>query len=146
MNKSDKLKIYQTVLEKIRDSLPCDKAAHFYGNKLCYSCIAERALKGISKPWEPSEERDAPFKLDEMPVGCYYAIVSGYHDYYGVGFKIVSTTTKVNLEAKSPWDVLPKESIQVYCKQMPASLVVAGSILEIEILKKGGYKIIRKIR
>lgn len=143
----NKLRLYQAVLEDIRDNLGCDSMAHRCNNP-CYSCIAEKALKGMTDPWEKSEERDASLRLDEITVGRYYALISGYHDYYGAGFELIPSTTKIKLKAKSAWDVLPrKKTLHVYTKQIPnVDGNSAGTILEIEVLEKGGYKIIRKIR
>lgn len=155
MDNAQKLKLYEAVLEDIRDHLQCDEIAHRCDNP-CYSCIAARALEGLDDPWEQGEPRNAPFQVDEMPAGRYYALISGYHDHYGVGFELVPTTAKVHLKAKSPWDIIPKNgtSIHAYCKDKPSdkmgnpqnTSLSAGALLEIEILSKGGYNIIKQLR
>lgn len=151
---AQKLKLFTAVLEDLRDRGRCDEMNH-RNNLLCWTCIAEKALKGVPDPWMKSEGRHAPFQLDEMPAGRYYALISGYHDWYGVGFELVPIGTKINLKADSPWSMLPKnKSTHAYSKTCPDeklgrqnnTSLSAGCLLEIEILATGGYNIIQMLR
>lgn len=151
---AEKLKLFTAVLEDLRDHGGCDEMRH--RNKLpCYSCIAERALKGVPDPWIQGESRNAPFQLDEMPAGRYYALISGYHDWYGVGFHLMPITAKINVNVKNVWDMMPKNKrVDAYSKDCPSdklgrqnnTSLSAGCLLEIEVLATGGYNIIQMLR
>jgi hypothetical protein len=56
---AEKIKMYESLLEDIRDNYDCDNDAHRY-NGHCRCCMAARALKGVD-PWYGGED-EYPFE------------------------------------------------------------------------------------
>ena len=149
MDDKAKLKLYKKVLEDIRDHLECEEWGHDKKPLTCYRCIANQALQGIRDPWGLCAEADAPFNVDEMPVGHYYALISGYDDRHGVCFELATTDVKINL--KETYRPFPKEKCIHACSKQTPDIKdgkgnSAGRIIKIEIEETGGYKIIKVIR
>lgn len=92
--------------------------------------------------------------VDELPEGRYIAYVSGYRDEGLVGFHLQPANEDFNLKNHFPFED-NDTSIYAETEVMPDSVLISelgkvnicgGNVIEIEIVKPIGYKVLKVMR
>lgn len=139
---AEKLRLYRELLRDIRDNYDCDETDPRYHQTQCRACKAKMILED-KDPWGRDIQT---FHLDELPAGKYVAYVGGYRDEGVVSYELVPKGTAINLKNHVPFD--RNLSIEAETDVMPKfkESILGGNIIELEILKPQGYRVLKKLR